>query len=215
MMSQVKPTRRYDSTRRREQAVQVREAILAVARERFLAEGFAATTVAAVAREAGVSIETVYKAFRNKVGLLRAVAERAMAGPDAVPTMRRSDEMAARETDPYVIVREWARFATEVTPRVAPVMLLMRTAAGHSPDIADLLAQLDADRLARMAHQARFLRDRHYLRHGVTDTEARDVMWAYTDPALYELLVIRAQWPLPRFRDFLANALTAALLPGR
>jgi AcrR family transcriptional regulator len=212
-MADVKTPRRYDSSRRRERAQQTRGAVLAVARRLFLADGYAATTIGAIASEAGVSVETVYKAFGNKPGLLRAVADAAMAGPDAVPTTRRSDEMGARESDPYAIVRNWAQFASEVTPRLAPVILLIRSAAASSPEMADLLAVLDAGRLDRMAHQARLLHGRGYLRADVTEAEARDVMWAYTDPALYDLLVLRQGWPIPRFRDFLGDALTAGLLP--
>jgi AcrR family transcriptional regulator len=188
--------------------------VLEAARRLFLADGYAATTIASIATAAGVSVETVYKAFANKPGLLRAVAEAALAGPDGIPTTQRSDEMGAREANPYAIVRNWAAFAAEVTPRLAPVVLLIRSAAGSSPEMADLLAQLDADRLERMAHQARLLHDRGDLRPDVTEAEARDVMWAYTDPALYELLVLRQGWPLARFRDFLGDALAAALLPG-
>jgi AcrR family transcriptional regulator len=213
MVSRVKTSRRYDSSRRRSQAQKSRDTILEVARRLFLADGYAATTIAAIAAAAEVSVETVYKAFGNKAGLVRAIADAALAGPAAVaPTMQRSDEMAAREANPYTIIREWAAFASEVTPRLAPVVLLIRSATGSSPEMADLLAGLDADRLDRMTHQARFLHDRDYLRPDITEAEARDVMWAYTDPALYELLVLRQNWPIDRFRAFLATALTAALL---
>jgi AcrR family transcriptional regulator len=187
--------------------------MLEAARRLFLADGYAATTIASIAAAADVSVEAVYKAFGNKSGLLRAVAEAALAGPGAVPTTQRSDEMGAREANPHSIVRNWAEFASQVAPRLAPVILLIRSAAGSSAEMADLLAQLDGDRLARMAHQAHFLHDRGYLRSDVSETEARDVMWAYTDPALYELLVLRQGWPVERFRDFLGDALTAALLP--
>ncbi|MCX5043494.1 TetR/AcrR family transcriptional regulator [Aldersonia sp. NBC_00410] len=211
-MASVKTPRRYDSTRRRELASQGRELILREARRMFLAEGYAATTIGSIAAASGVSVETVYKSFGNKTGLLRAMAEEAMAGPGPIPTMRRSDEMAARETDPHRIVRNWAQFASEVTPRIGPVILLIQSVVGTSPEIADLRAELDADRLARMAHQARFLQERGYLRPDVTEIEARDVMWAYTDPGLYEMLVLRQNWTLSRFERFLGDALAAALL---
>lgn len=214
-MSGVKTSRRYDSSRRREQARQNRQMVLAVARRLFLTDGYAATTIASIATTAGVSVEMIYKTFGNKPGLLRAIAEAALAGPGPVPTTQRSDEMGARETNPSTIIRRWAEFASEVTPRLAPVMLLIRAAAASSAELTDLLAQLDSDRLDRMAHQAHFLHDRGYLRPDVTENDARDVMWAYTDPSLYELLVLRQSWPLERFRTFLGDALTAALLrPG-
>lgn len=214
-MAKVKATRSYDSTRRRQQAQENRAAILAAARELFLADGYATTKISAIAGRAGVSVETVYKAFGNKPGLVQAIADAALAGPDPVPTTRRSDAMGAHEANPYTIIKRWAGFACEVVPRLGPVVLLVRAAAVSSPEMADLLARLDSERLDRMDHQARLLHDRGHLRPGVDVAQARDVMWAYTDPALYELLVLRQAWPLERFRDFLATALTAALLPPR
>jgi AcrR family transcriptional regulator len=209
----VKTRRPYDSSRRQQQARQRRAAILEVAWRLFRADGYAGTTIASIAAEARVSVETIYKTFGSKPRVLAAVADAALAGPDAAPTMRRSDEMGARETDPYTIVESWATFACEVTPRLAPVVLLIQSAATASSELTELLARLDAERLDRMAHQARLLKRRGYLRAGVTLKEARDAMWAYTDPGMYELLVLRQKWPLDRFREFLANALTAALLP--
>lgn len=123
--------------------------------------------------------------------------------------------MGSRETNPYTIIKRWAGFACEVVPQLGPVVLLVQAAAVSSPEMAYLLARLDAERLDRMDHQARLLHERGHLRPDVDVAQARDVMWAYTDPALYELLVLRQAWPLERFRDFLATALTAALLPPR
>ncbi|MEV4317069.1 helix-turn-helix domain-containing protein [Actinocrispum sp. NPDC049592] len=207
-MATVKPTRGYDSTRRRRQARENRDAVLGAARELFLAQGYAATKISAIAERAGVSVETVYKAFGNKPGLVQAIADAALAAPT-----QRSDAMSAQETDPHTVVRRWAGFACEVLPRLAPVVLLIRAAAASSPEMAGLLARLDADRRERMDHQARLLHDRGQLRPDVDIAQAGDVMWAYTDPGLYELLVLRQSWPLDRFRGFLATALAAALLP--
>src|SRR6478752_8819506 len=69
----VKATRRYDSTRRREQAAATRREILEAAQRLFERDGYAATTMAAIAAEAGVSLKTVYLAFETKSGLLRAL----------------------------------------------------------------------------------------------------------------------------------------------
>src|SRR5438477_8775791 len=73
MAEKVKRTRRYDSPRRREQAAATRRDILDAARPLFERDGYAATTMAAVAAEARVALKTVYVAFETKSGLLRAV----------------------------------------------------------------------------------------------------------------------------------------------
>ena len=69
-MTHVKPRRRYDSSSRQELARRNRQSVLDAAERRFLREGYANTTVAAVAVDAGVSTELVYKAFGGKGGLV-------------------------------------------------------------------------------------------------------------------------------------------------
>src|SRR5919108_5919489 len=66
-------TRRYDSPRRREQAAATRRSILDAAQRLFERDGYAATTMAAIAAEAGVALKTVYIAFETKSGVLRAL----------------------------------------------------------------------------------------------------------------------------------------------
>src|SRR5689334_408440 len=104
-MSEVKPKRRYDASNRRAQALRNREAILDAAQRQFLEAGYAATTAAAIAAEASVSVETIYKAFGGKPGLVRAIYERALAGPEPSTAFQRSDAMREGETDPREIMR--------------------------------------------------------------------------------------------------------------
>ena len=78
-----------------------------------------------------------------------------------------------------------------------------------------MLEELDRARLARMEHNARELFQRGDFRDGVTLDYARDVLWAYSSPELYELLVLRQHWPLDRYGRFVAEGMIAALLPQR
>src|SRR4051794_16203598 len=98
MTSQVK--RSYDSSRRRERAQRTKEAVLDAAQHRFLTEGYAATTIASVAADAQVSVETVYKAFNSKPGLVGAIWKRGLQGSGSSPAPERSDQMQATEQDP-------------------------------------------------------------------------------------------------------------------
>src|SRR5215203_2115798 len=72
MMERVK-SRPYDSSRRRAQAAATRRDILESAQRLFERQGYAATTMAAIAAEAGVALKTVYLAFETKSGVLRAL----------------------------------------------------------------------------------------------------------------------------------------------
>ena len=213
-MVTVKSKRRYDSSGRQAQARRNRDAVLEAAERQFLQGGYGATTIAAIAGEAGVSVETIYKAFGGKPGLVRAIFERGLTGRGPVPAYERSDAMRERETDPETIMRNWGTLTTEVALVVTPIRLLMRSAAATDPDMAALLAASDDERLERMRHHARFLKERGYLRQGVTVAEATDVLWTCSSVELYELLVLKRGWSLPRFAEFIADFMIAALLPG-
>ena len=74
--------RAYDSPRRREQAAATRAAILDAALKLFEQQGYAATSVGAIAEEAGVALKTVYAVFGTKRGLLVALRSRLVRGSD-------------------------------------------------------------------------------------------------------------------------------------
>jgi AcrR family transcriptional regulator len=209
----VKSKRPYDSARRREQARQTREAILATARRLFLEDGFAPTTIAAIAAGAGVSVDTVYKAFGGKPGLVRAICQEALAGEQPLPAETRSDSLQAAEPDPREIIRGWGALTTEIAPRIAPILLLVRAAAAADPEMASLQSEMEAQRLQRMARNARNLRASGHLRRDLDVKRAGEIMWTYSSPELYELLVLTRGWPLHRYGAFIADAMIAALLP--
>jgi len=208
----VKQKRTYDATRRRERARQNRDKVIAAAERRFLRDGYGITTIAAIADDAGVSADMVYKSFGGKPGLVRAIRARALEGEGPVPAERRSDELQAREPDGRRIIEGWGALTVEVAPRVAPILLLIRAAAASDPEVMALLEEMDADRLRRMTANARRLRDAGHLRPGVTVARAADVLWTYSAPELYELLVLRRGWAPARFGRFVADAMIDALL---
>jgi AcrR family transcriptional regulator len=207
--------RPYDATGRRDRARARRGRIIDVARRRFLADGYAATTIAAIADEAGVSVDTIYKAVGRKPRLAKAVFDDGITGHGPVPTGVRATEVSSRETDPRRRLRAFGSFVAEVTPRVAPLMLLVR-AAVDSDDDAELAAvweEMNAERLASMTiHAQRLFNDGH-LRAGVTVEEARDVLWTYNAPEVYDLLVQRRGWDVERFGRWVGEMYIAALLP--
>ncbi|GAA1138339.1 TetR/AcrR family transcriptional regulator [Kribbella jejuensis] len=212
MPRHVKTSRTYDSSARRRQAEANRQAILDTAYTQFLENGYAETTVPAIARAAGVSNETVYKAFGPKHALVRALWERGLAGREPVPAPERSDRMSATEQDPRAVLHGWTRFLMELTPEMAPIMLLIRDAAAHDPEMTALLTEVEQQRRNRMHHNAERLAARGWLRPGLTVDRAGDILWTYSSAELYELLVLKSGWPIPAYGDFVASSLAAALL---
>ena len=211
-VSAAKTTRTYNSRGRQEQARRNRDSILDIARAGFLAHGYAATTMTSIADKAGVAIDTVHKAFGGKAGLVRAIYERGLAGDGPVAAPLRSDEMQHTESDPHVVVRRWGALGAEVAPLVAPIHLLVRDAAITDPEMAALLRDSDSQRRDRMRQNATTLADRGHLKTGVTLEAATDLMWTYSSPELYELLVVRCGWDPARYGQFIGDSLGAALL---
>ena len=208
----VNETRPYDSSRRREQARRNRDTIITAAARRFLRHGYAATTVAAIAAEAGVSVDTVYKSFGGKPGLVRALRARALEGDGPVPAERRSDQLHGPGADAETIIDAWGALTAEVAPRVSPILLLIRDAAITDPEVRDLQDELDADRLRRMTDNARHLHQTRQVRPGLSLEHTADLLWTYSAPELYELLVERRGWTTTEYGRFVADALADALL---
>ncbi|MEP6919288.1 MAG: TetR/AcrR family transcriptional regulator, partial [Acidobacteriota bacterium] len=73
--------------------------------------------------------------------------------------------------------------------------------------------EMDAARLTRMTHNAQTLLTGGRLRRGMTLDAVTDVLWTYSSPELYELLVLRRGWSVQRYGAFIADAMIAALLP--
>jgi AcrR family transcriptional regulator len=209
---QVNARRAYNSNHRRERSRDTHDALLDAALTRFLEHGYSATTIDSIAADAAVSAATIYKTYRNKAGLVRALCERALGGRGPVPAEQRSDALQANEPDPRKIIAGWGRLTAEVAPRIAPILLLLRDAADGDPSAASLLKELDNDRHARMTHNARSLVHGGHTRQGIRMSEASDILWTYSSPELYDLLVRRRRWSLRKYSAFIADAITRALL---
>jgi AcrR family transcriptional regulator len=209
----VNTRRRYDSSGRRERARQTRDQISGIAKEMFLADGYADTTVAAIAAAAHVSVETIYKGFGGKPGLVRAIIEKGLAGEGPVPAEQRSDHIRDTEPDARRIFAAWGAFTAEVGPRVFPILQLARDAASD-PEVAAALEEISAARLERMTVNAAGLATAGHLRPGITVGQAADIMWAINSPELFELLVLHRGWTYERYGQLIAQVLTSTLLPA-
>jgi len=207
--------RRYDAHRRRARARDAQRRVLDAALRLFLERGYPATTMAAVAAAAGVSVESVYKTHGSKARLVLALFHRSIAGPGDEPAEVRADRLSESEADPERRLRAFGALVGEVAPRVAPLMMLVRTAAAADADLVPVWEQMQAERLARMAGHARRLADAGQLRPGVTAEEARDVFWLYTAPEVFDLMVGQREWTAERFGAWVGEAYVAALLDSR
>src|SRR6476469_3402249 len=136
--------RRYDASGRRLAAAQTRARISDAARERFLAEGYTATTIAAIAIRADVAPDTVYAAVGPKPALFREVIETALSGTEQ-PIAGRDRDYAVRmraEPDVRAKLAIYAAAVTQIQRRLAPLFLVLREAAAGHKELRDLWREI-------------------------------------------------------------------------
>jgi AcrR family transcriptional regulator len=210
----VKATRRYDSTRRREQAAATRLEILEAAQRLFERDGYVATTMAAVAAEAGVALKTVYLAFETKAGLLRALWHLRLRGDEAdVPIAERQwyrDVMA--EPDPERQLRLGAHNARLVKERAGKLMRVMRDAAGSDADCAELWRRIQDDFLANQRAVVDTIEVKGALAAGLDAARAADILWTLNHPDVWHLLVGERGWTPAEWEQWFADTACAQLL---
>src|SRR6476619_5236391 len=168
MAEPVKPRRRYDATRRRQQAEATRAHILEAAQRLFERDGYVATTMADVAAEAGVALKTVYLAFDTKSGLLRAVWDVLLRGPidQSVADLPWYREVL-EEPDPVRQLQLNARNSRNAKERIGGLLRVIRDAAGADPDMAELWQLIETDFYANQRVVVELLAERGALRLGL------------------------------------------------
>ncbi len=216
MNKQVKTRRRYESPHRREQAAGTRRKIVAAAQPLFLEHGYAGTTMAAIARDAGVVVETVYRSFGSKVALFGAVVEAALAGGverAEVPVEERPAIAAIiAETDPAKQVALYAATQPGIHRRAGPLLRAVRDAAALDPEVARVWSEIEAQRYVGQSRLAGLLASRGSLRKGLSVEMATDLIWTLTALVVHDLLVVERGWTSEQYEAWLTDALRRDLL---
>ena len=217
MTHPVKPRRAYRSTRRAEQAAQTGRDILAAAGVLFRERGYAGTPMPAIATEAGVAIETIYRTFGSKAGLFKAVVEAAVAGGSTranVPVEERSAIRAViEEADPRRQIELYVATQPGIHRRSGPLLRALVGASASDPDLRSLWDEIEAGRFAGQGRFVGFLGERGALRPGLSVEEGTAILWTLCSLAVHDLLVVSRGWSAERYAEWLTSALTRELLP--
>jgi AcrR family transcriptional regulator len=207
--------RPYDGRRRRERAQEERSAtrrrVVDAARELFLARGYVATTMADIAREAGVALQSVYSAGQSKADLLHLVTDVAVAGDDQeVMLVDRPEFVAvAAESDPVRQVQMLASLIAATLDRVAPVWIAYREAAAVDPKAASNLVAAHRRRRESFGVMIRMVPE-HRLRH--PPDRSADTMWAIGSVDVFLLLRTVLEWDAAQYTEWLSDTLVDQLV---
>src|SRR5919107_204066 len=198
--------RRYYSPKRERQAQQTREQIVEAARRLFASDGFAKTTVEAIAREARVSVQTVYASVGSKRGIVLALLDR-MEVEGGNEELRRELESSK---DPRRQLRAIVRFNRQLFERGQDVLKVVMVARAD-PDVGAFGREGEVLRREGQAHWVRVWAEAGVLRPNLDEGEAADILWALTGPELYWLFVVDCGWSGSRFEMWLFETLETQL----
>jgi AcrR family transcriptional regulator len=209
--------RRYHSPRRKEQAEATRKEILDAAERLFLRDGYVATSMAAIAKEAGVALKTVYLAFESKAGLLRALWHRNLRrGREEVPVAGQDwFKEVIEEPDPERALRLNARNSRNVKARIGPIGEVIRSAAAADPEIDALLNRIWSDFYDNQRDVVKALKRRKALKPELGVDRAADILWTLNHPSVYFLLLAGRGWSEDEYERWLGDITCAELLKPR
>jgi AcrR family transcriptional regulator len=214
MAESVNAKRPYDSPRRRAQAAATRRDILDAARRLFERNGYAATTMEAIASEAGVALKTAYVAFETKSGLLRALWNHLLrGGHDELPVAQQPWYLEALdEPHPERQLRLVARYSRINKLRIAATFEVIRNAATIDPEIHALWRRIQTEFHANQRTVIDSLNDKGALAPGIDADRATDILWTLNHPDLWQLLVTERGWTPEQYELWCADAACTQLL---
>src|SRR5438445_2784138 len=200
--------RPYRSLVRERQASDTRVRIVEATRQLLQSDGYAGMTIEAIAQWAEVSAQSVYAIFKSKTGILIALLDQSMFGPDYEEVV----QQALSASDPETRLRRAASVARQIRGAQSAAFDLLRGAGVVAPELAKLERQRERLRYEKEEGMIIFLRDAGRLRPGLNHKTARDIFWMLTGGDVYRMLVRERGWSPQKYQDWLADTLVLSLL---
>ncbi len=206
-------TRSYRSPQRRQRAEATRLSVLAAARDLFQDRGYAATTVAGVARSAGVSVDTVYASVGRKPELVLAVIDMELGGGDQPIPAHERDYVQGIGAEPTAQgkIEVYAAAIARLVPLTAPLQEALRKAGDTDAGCLETWRRLVTRRAANMLLFASDLRSTGDLRADLTNQEVADIVWS-TNAAEFWLLLDQRGWTPTQYQSLLVDLWSRTLL---
>jgi AcrR family transcriptional regulator len=200
--------------RRERKTLANRRRMLAAAEVLFTRNGYAATTMTAIADQADMAVQTLYAVFGSKRAILTELVDARVTGDDDGGSLPAREDWQAmeREADPRRQIELFASIATSIARRSAAINEVMAAAAGADPEIASLYERQRHDRYRDERRLARSLARKRALRRQLSETLAGDIIWAIATTRTYRALVHERGWTTDQYERWLAGLLVSELL---
>ena len=195
-------------THRQRQALWTQRLIVDAARTLFLERGYAATTMDAIAKEAGVAVSTVYAIYKNKRAILRAIREAFHEQTHA----REINEEASRHPDPEQRLRMVAHATRRQWEMGGTVVAVYQGAAAADREAAAELREALRGRRAALDRIVEGMEAA--LRPDLGLNRAAAILRALCQPEVYTELAEESGWSPDEYEAWLFETLKEQLLPG-
>jgi len=177
----------------------------------FARDGYAATSLKAIAAEAGVSVQSVHLAG-PKSSLMLAAFERTFAGDEGRHSLAERPALVEimAEPDIDVALGAYVDFLAEANERAAPVWSAFRAAADADPAVRALYVDIEQRRMRDMHVGAGWAVSRGLVAEAGA-SRAADVLGLITGPDTYLHFVGSCGWSLEAYRDWVARSIRVLL----
>lgn len=188
--------------------------IVAAASRLFIEQGYIDTTMAAIASEANVAVQTLYVSFGSKVAILKAAHDVAVVGDDEpIPLLERTwvHEVRAERDGPQAL-QLVIENTLPVVERVNPIYGVIKAASADA-EVAELLAETKRQRLVTFQALAEQLATKAGFAAELSADRAADVLYAVASDELHRLLVVERRWSSEEWRQWTYQSAAMLLFP--
>jgi len=199
---------------RRDRARVTRQRIAESALRLFSANGYAATTMDAIAHDAGVAVQTVYFTFHTKAEVLIEAAKIAGGGPgttaDVMSRAWVQEAFAAPDGGRRLAVI--VEHGTEIYRRLAPMVRAISAAASVDPGVDEAWNDIVRGRREGMRRMTQAMEDRGELRRGLGTARAADIMSAVNRHDVFLAFTVECGWSVEEYKAWAYATLARQLL---
>ena len=198
---------------RRQRSAATRQTIIEAAHQMFTSRGFHGATVDAIAKQAGVSPQTIYFTFSNKVKLISAVIDAAVMGPEETTPQEQAwwKEMLD-EPDPTRSLQIFIRGAGPAFARASTISDVLAAAARTDEEVREIFDHHESLRREGFGQVLDSLATKGGLRPDVPRDRLLDIFLVVYGDATYHQFTTQMGWPPEDVMDWLCEHLPPLLL---
>lgn len=193
---------------RRQRAAETRRRMLDAAIACFTTTGYDGTTMAAIAGQAGVAVQTLYFTFHTKAELLQQTLDRAVLGdgPPVPPPQTPWYEAMQAQKAIRPALGHLVGGVTQIMERVAPLRPVFEAAAAE-PGVAEVWANAERLRLEGYRAIIELLAAKQPLAAGHTPDSATDILFVLLGPDTFRAFTHGRGWPLEQWKTWVTATL--------